>query len=71
MRYHFSRKSSVWAPALVTLSAGVPALCSAGSPAFDFSTTEAAKHLPAGYFEKHVRDGEAYAGWVQAYPDGE
>lgn len=39
----------------------------ARAPAFDFSKTEAAKHLPADYFEKHVQNKEGYAGWIAAY----
>ena len=35
-------------------------------PAFDFSTTHAAKHLPGDYFEEQVRKKEQYVRWMTA-----
>ena len=53
-------------PALAGPSAkgGAGAISETG---FDFSMTETAQHLPAGYFEKHVRDKDQHALWVAAY----
>lgn len=39
------------------------------APAFDFSKTQAAKHLPADYFEKHVRNEESYARMMAAWSE--